>query len=135
MLAGITRVSAYARTWESPRAVSTVDLLPGDEVQHVKPPLRLDGDLVVEVEPVDGEEELVELTESELGESRACSFHDRLLDEVSPNRVAAAGPVEVREGMSEMDGSQLALEIPPQPVVEPQRVQVRSGADLEHDIP
>ena len=75
-------------------------LLARDEVQHVEPPLRLDGDLVLEVEAVDGEEELVQLAESELGESRARGFHDRLLDRglAEPSRRGGSGRDSRRRG-------------------------------------
>ena len=36
------------------------------------------------------------------------SFHDRLLDQVAPHRLAAAGRVEIRERVLEVDGPQLA---------------------------
>src|SRR5262249_39563611 len=68
-------------------------------------------------------------SEHELLPAVSGAEHTRRLNEV----LAAAG-IEVREGMLEMHGPQPAVEVPPQPVVETQGVEVGRRADLEHDV-
>ena len=65
----------------------------------------------VEVEPVDGEEQLGQAAEVELGPAVARSDDDRVLDQVADDRVAAARRVEVRERVLHVNGPQLAVEV------------------------
>ena len=111
------------------------DLVTLDEVEQVEAAAGVFCDDPVEVETVDRVKELGQAAEVELGPAIARPHRARLLDQVADDRVAAARGVEVGERVLDVDGAQPAVEASPQPVVEPQRVEVRRRADLEHDVP
>src|SRR6266511_3609708 len=105
-----------------------LDLLAGDEVQHVEAIGGVVRDAFLEVEPVHPEEEVGQPTELELRPARGAAYAPRFGNELAPHRLPRAARIEVREGMREVNGPQLSVQVAAQPVVEAKCVEIRRRA-------